>query len=826
MAIDAADPTASGHSLLWRFGTVELDGRTLMLSVDGAPVELEPKPRELLLFLLRHAGEIVTKDEVFEAVWPGRVVVEAALTNCVAKLRAAIGDHDQTQIQNVRGVGYKLAAPVVTEVVHHAGSAVALQPGDAIPKRPQWRLAEKIGEGGSGEVWRVEHGKTHESRVFKFALDATAVGALKREITLNRLMREALGERADLVRLIDWNLDEAPCYLEMEYVAGGNLAQWATRQGGIGTLDPATRIELVAQAAEAVAAAHSVGILHKDLKPANLLVELAGGAPRLKLCDYGAARLLEDARLAQAGITRLGFTRHADDDTSTSGTPLYQPPEVVAGQMATIQSDVYALGVLLYQVIAGNLNKPLAPGWETDIDDALLREDIAAAAAGDPARRLTDAAELARRLRSLPARRAQAQAREQAQLADAALRARVLRAEARRGLLHGLIATLLLGSLIVSWLYLDASTERQRAEREAHNAQAVTQFLSEDLLASANPFTRGRRDLTVRETLDAAARTLDARIADADVRATLQAAIGSAYAGIGEREPAEAHLHSALAYWKSAGIDAEPAAQSARRALAEMYAAIRDEAALTRISEDILQAEARTRTPNPDLAALTQLALDYDYCFKQAPSQQACIDRLRGLHERATAQLGAHNAVAARIGLALATVLSSAGQAEAALALGAQSLDDWRAAAGPDDPVLLSRSQDYGTILTRAGKSAEALALLTDLRSRISSVYGADHPEVQLIEIFMLEPLLKTGQAAAALELADRVHRTQVERAGADDRYARFIRGRRAEALFALGRKPEALDLMRALIRHDEATDGEHGLTPRHRATLQQMEAG
>ena len=90
--------------------------------------------------------------------------------------------------------------------------------------------------------------------------------------------------------------------------------------------------------------------------------------------------------------------------SSNSGTPLYLAPEVAAGQSATIRSDVYALGVTLYQFLVGDFSRPLAPGWEQDIDDALLRQDIADAANGDPARRLDSATALAERIRSLATR--------------------------------------------------------------------------------------------------------------------------------------------------------------------------------------------------------------------------------------------------------------------------------------------------------------------------------------------------------------------------------------------------------------------------------------
>lgn len=96
----------------WTFGKAIFDERTLELSVEGAPVELEKKALDVLGFLLRHAGEVVTKDELLEAVWPGRVLSDSALTSCMAKLRSALSDEAQDIIKTVHGFGYRFAAPV------------------------------------------------------------------------------------------------------------------------------------------------------------------------------------------------------------------------------------------------------------------------------------------------------------------------------------------------------------------------------------------------------------------------------------------------------------------------------------------------------------------------------------------------------------------------------------------------------------------------------------------------------------------------------------------------------------------------------------------
>jgi eukaryotic-like serine/threonine-protein kinase len=276
-----------------------------------------------------------------------------------------------------------------------------------VPNRPGWTLAEKLGEGGFGEVWLGVQQKLKDRRVFKFCFDAERLRSLKRELTLFRLLREALGDRTDIARLHEVKLDEPPFFLESDYTEGGNLLDWAQRQGGIATLPLDERLQIVAKAADAVAAAHSVGVLHKDIKPSNILMRTVdAGAAQPVLSDFGIGFLADRSRLARHGITEAGFTQYtAENDSSRTGTQMYAPPETLQGKPFTTQGDVFALGVLLYQLAVGELARPLAPGWERDVPDELLREDIAACVEGDPQRRLSGAHELSERLRTLPQRR-------------------------------------------------------------------------------------------------------------------------------------------------------------------------------------------------------------------------------------------------------------------------------------------------------------------------------------------------------------------------------------------------------------------------------------
>src|SRR5258708_3360675 len=156
-------------SRVWRFSACEFDESGRELRIAGKPVDLESKPLEVLYHLLLHAGEVVTKEELFEAAWPGVSVVEGSLATAVSKLRKALGDDDPAIVLTVPRIGYRLGVPV--QCRHVSGPSLSelhFKAGDAVVGRDQWLFVRKL-DAASNEVWLAEHPKTHQSRVVKFA---------------------------------------------------------------------------------------------------------------------------------------------------------------------------------------------------------------------------------------------------------------------------------------------------------------------------------------------------------------------------------------------------------------------------------------------------------------------------------------------------------------------------------------------------------------------------------------------------------------------------------------------------------------------------------
>jgi DNA-binding winged helix-turn-helix (wHTH) protein/tetratricopeptide (TPR) repeat protein len=712
---------------VWRFATVTFEEAALRLTVDGRAVEIERRPLELLTLLLRHAGEVVTKDEILDALWPDRVASEASLTKCVARLRQALADGEQKLIRTVHGYGYRLIADIAVEELRRGDgtlpAAFDFKPGDVVPHRPNWTLIERLGTGGFGDVWLGEHAKTRERRVFKFGRDGARLAALRREITLSRLLRDGLGPRDDLARVLDWNLEEAPYFIEIDWSVEGNLADWADRQGGIGTVPISERLDLMAQIADALAAAHSMGVLHKDLKPVNVLVYRdAAGLPRIRLADFGSGRVLDPGRLDDLGITRLGIELGLTETESSAGTVLYRAPELTAGQVSTVQADIYALGIMLYQMVVGDLKRVLAPGWEHGVADDLLRDDIAAAAAGDPARRLGDAAELARRLRMLDERRAERAREHAAQVAAERVQLALDRARARRAPVLMLLLALLLGLGVSSWLYVRADSANHAAQRETARAQTVTKFLTDDLLSAANPFLSADPNMTIRELLSTAAGGIDRRFQPGSLdRAAIEEAIGNAYAGLSDRTRALPLLNSALAARRRALGDADPQTLAVRLAIAALAERMQDSDGMKSAGQEVLAAhpgDAETELSARFFVLIGGCGLN--------GNSGDCAAQIRPFLDETQRRLGARNPFTLKVESELAYRLGDAQLSAEAIPMARETVALTQQVYGPDHPLVQERRFHLAGVLVQAGEPDEAIEILTDVRRRLLAISGTE----------------------------------------------------------------------------------------------------
>ena len=456
----------------------------------------------------------------------------------VAEVRSLLAAHDGAEA----GVLAPLDRP-------HLASPEALVGRTVGP----WRLDGVLGVGGMGVVYAA-------ARVAGGFEQAAALKRVRPGVGPDfhaRFLRErtvlAGLDHPGVARLLDGGLDaEGIPYLAMERADGEPITTYAGARG----LGLDARIRLFLQACDAVAHAHHHLVVHRDLKPAHVLVtEDERGEARVKLLDFGIAKLLEDD--ADEGITRTG---------GGPLTPQYAAPEQVLGQPVTTATDVYALGVVLYELLTGQRPydvagmppsasarvvaetvpaRPSASGV-TVVNPRRLRGDldtvVMKALAKEPERRYRTADALADDLRrvldGLPV---------QARPDSAGYRARLfVRRHQTAVVAAALVLVALVGGLGVAlWQAAEARSERRTTDR-------VNAFVTE-MLASADPFGGLGRAVTVVEAADAAAERAGRDLADEpEAEAGVRLALGDTYQGIGAYEKAEVQIRLAVALRQAA----------------------------------------------------------------------------------------------------------------------------------------------------------------------------------------------------------------------------------------------------------------------------------
>ncbi|MEK8033711.1 winged helix-turn-helix domain-containing protein [Ideonella sp. DXS29W] len=737
----------------YRFGTAEFDESRMELRVGCLPIDVEPRALEVLHYLLRHAGEVVTKEELLREVWSGRVTVDKVLSNAINKLRRALGESNSNLIATQARIGYRLDGAVTrTAVGRQPLSRLDLKAGHPVPGRTNFVLHQQLGRTQAHEVWLAEHAKTRELRVYKFALDADHLRSLKREVTLLRVLQEGLADTSHVVEVLDWNFEWPPYFLECRY-GGLNLAQWAGRH--LQTMEATQRVALFLQIVDVVAAAHSVGVLHKDLKPGNILVSGDATQAHVRLSDFGSGRLLEPERLAQFGITRLGMTvEDAVSPDNSSGTPLYLAPELFAGQSPTVKSDVYALGILLYQLLTGRIGQPMAPGWAKEIDDELLREDLQSATEANPDQRLAHASELSRRLHRLDQRRAELAERRRADETAQQLRESLSRARARRPIVFALFAVLVVGLLVYAWLWRQAEASKLRAQDELRRANALSRFLNEDLIGRSNPLVSAKGpDTTLREVLTVARDRVPARFADQPgTQAAIHGSLAQMFSAIDLFRDAEEQARQALEQAQrddGATSEATLQAQSVLVRALSRLGRLDDAEHQLRLLE---QSTARSSTP----AALQRLAAARStwYIAKGQFGDAAAALRLaiEGIDPGDLDQMASRDTLR----LDLITTLSLAGQREQARAEGKRLLEEAQARSGNNE--LLMALARLAQVRAVGNDHDEAERLLLQAQPVIVAQLGDNHSRHLQLLGELLGVAFRRGDWPRATQYAQQVH--------------------------------------------------------------------
>jgi serine/threonine protein kinase len=463
---------------------------------------------------------------------------------------------------------------------------IEVRPGTVIGP---YKLLEQIGEGGMGLVFMAEQSAPVRRRV---ALKVLKPGMDTRHVVARfEAERQALAlmDHPHIAQVFDAGATASGRpYFVMELVRGVPITAFCDQH----RLDPRRRLELFVQVCRAVQHAHQKGVIHRDLKPSNILVTLHDTIPVPKIIDFGIAKAT-----SQPLTERTLFTHFAQ----MVGTPLYMSPEQAEmnGLDVDTRSDVYALGVLLYELLTGTTPFEGETLRRAGLDE--IRRMIREEEPPLPSRRLStlaaerqttvserrgvDGRRLGQTLRGeldWVVMRALEKDRNRRYESASALAADVERylkdepVEAgppsawyrmrkyirrNRHLLAtaGVVTVVLVAATAVStWQAVKARDAEQRATTEAAIAQAVNDFLHEDLLGQADGLRQpsdasgGNPDLTVREALDRAAAKIGDRFRDQPlVEAAIRMSIANGYQILGAMPLAETHLRRAVALRES-----------------------------------------------------------------------------------------------------------------------------------------------------------------------------------------------------------------------------------------------------------------------------------
>ena len=630
-------------------------------------------------------------------------------------------------------------AAATTPATAAGGTASAAEPETIGP----YRLVRRLGEGGMGEVFLAERSDGEFEQ--KVAIKRIRAG-LDSQAIADRFLRErqilARLDHPGIAHLLDGgSTDDGDPYFVLEYVEGVPITAWCEQRAA--PLE--RRIQLMIEVADAVDAAHRQLVVHRDLKPTNILVTASG---RVKLLDFGIAKLLQseafDERQTQLGGQPL--------------TPAYAAPEQILGEAVTTATDVYSMGALLFELLTGRppfdrAGRPL-PALVRAVDSETLERPSVVAAGADereperetvrsfaprlagdldsialkalnrePSRRYPSAAALRDDLmRFLDGRPVAAQPDSAGYRASKFIGRHSLAVATGAVILAALVA----GVVVVLWQAGVARGEARRADR-------VKSFLIE-LFREADPSQTLGETITAREILEKGARRLDEQLVEEPaVRAELLDTIAQVERNLGLLEPAARRADSGLELRRvaSGGSRLELAASLVTRA--EIHFDSGElEPALSLLDEALLLA------PGIDSLA-TPLGRRWLEVRTSVLGQQIDLVEAERLGRRALAEALAEPEVdaldVAHWRLALAGFAIDSSRVAEAEPLVRDALPALAETKGRNPLLLASARLQAGEMLDVLGDDEGAERWLVSGLDLYRSVLGADHPEVALWEI-------------------------------------------------------------------------------------------
>lgn len=628
-----------------------------------------------------------------------------------------------------------------------------------------WSLVRELGRGGMGTVWeaiRVD-GDFEQRAALKVLRTALDSPVLRQRFRQERRLLARLRHR-NIATLLDGGITtEGVPWFAMELVDGEPITEWCDAR----RLHVSERLSLLRQVCGAVQQAHRALVIHRDLKPGNVLVTSDG---TVKLLDFGIAKVLDDATDNDDSATRPG---------SLMGTPAYMAPELLSGGLVSTAADIYSLGVLSYELLNGR--RPFAVEsahsveWRTAVieheappltaalNDTVARERgersalhlerrlsgdvsriVAMALRKEPERRYESAEQMAEDIR-----RCLAGLPVIAQVNSLGYRTKQFVRRHRAAVAAGGLATmaLLAGIVGTSWQARVARRERDRAQIETAKVRRVQEFM-EATFRAADPRSQGK-DITIAQALETAERRAELEFrSDTVMLAALLASIGRTYLGLGRYDDASRALERALMLQRLTDDGHSTEVTESMRALASLEA---ERGRIPRAESLWVMALERARGSAKDSALLGLLLDGYgslqldrgEFAAAEATLRQSLDVQRRHATDTTAAVAGTLN----NLGVAL----GQQNRWTDAIPLHEEALRIMWQANGAEHPDVATGLNTLANAYTIVGQYTAADTLFRQALALRVRLLGAHHPDVAWTHYSYADMLRLSGQFERAV---------------------------------------------------------------------------
>lgn len=660
---------------------------------------------------------------------------------------------------------------------HPAGNMPEYEPYPPGAQIGEYTVTRTLGEGGMGRVIEVQQAHPRRRVALKLLRQESLSRAMLQRFDHEiRILGEMQHEGIARIHAAGWTDGQPPQpYFTMELIDGEPLTAYATKH----RLGTRQRLNLVAIVCDAVQYAHQRGVVHRDLKPANILVS-ADEKP--KVVDFGIARIGDAESAANTLRTATG---------QIIGTLPYMSPEQVSGDPANVDSrtDVYALGVILYELLSGKLphdldKRSIAEAarlvQESGISklgtiDRALRGDIetivAKALEKEPDRRYASASELASDIRRYLSNQPIV-----ARPSSAAYQIRKFASRHRSAAMAtmAIVLTMIAATAFSASRAVQADRARRKAERQAEIADAINQFLNNDLLASVAPSatgTAGRgKDVRMSEVLAEASHRIDAAcepggsFADKpEVEASIRGTLGRTLMKLGDIAAAYPHLARSFELRKECLGEGHVDTMAAAVNLGGNLYIQNQTAEASALFERALEAGRES------LGADHRLVLECESSYVNVLLRLQRFDEALALLDHVLKvrreTLGPHDNATCAVLVQLAMTYKQLRRYDEAEPIEREVLAHFQESYGRDDPHTLRVANNLGTTLYYQGQYAEAEKQWRSVYEQRRRVLGLDHYETLTSCMNLASALVEQGRPVEA---------EPIYRAGYDATVARY----------------------------------------------------